>query len=416
MKKTTNWITIPEEKIHTPASDEGGGKTSKKSSAPKVKNKLFWGAGFVVLIIASFALLAPAQFGQLLKGSLFDTSGLSPEEMKVSIVPEKTTDGEKSASETGNSMVADAASESAAPDLIVQPESEAVSISVDPIKVEPDPLQCADSLPCFIEALKTCMVATVNFEMPFEESTVKSVMTLASSENGNCAVGVNFSEGVKPEALSGSLMDCQIKQGEYTSESLNELFKTKSFLDEQCDGQAVAFISDTITKPEEKPSEEPADSAQAQLINDLKNQIDNLQNQRAEDVKALQDLVEVVTDQEAVHPSAGNQPSSVVSTAAIGQPSTLQPGFRLNTHTVSVTPEEMLRRNTGAQATAYKPIVLQNQLSNQQVGAQYGQTQSGTSFANAGSTPETGPSEVLLLTFVITFLGLVFRRFIGIFA
>ncbi|MCK5608177.1 hypothetical protein KAR91_40220, partial [Candidatus Pacearchaeota archaeon] len=66
-KKQTNWITIPEETVHTPVSNKKG--------EPPVKNKLFWGASFVVLIVVTFALLAPSQFNELLRGSLFDAPG-----------------------------------------------------------------------------------------------------------------------------------------------------------------------------------------------------------------------------------------------------------------------------------------------------------------------------------------------------
>ena len=69
-KKTTNWITIPDEKLHTPADS-----AAKKKGPEHAINKWFWGIAFVVVIVITFALLAPSQFNQLLRGSLFDAPG-----------------------------------------------------------------------------------------------------------------------------------------------------------------------------------------------------------------------------------------------------------------------------------------------------------------------------------------------------
>ena len=58
------WITIPEKNITTP--EKGS------LSIDKVKNKIFWGAGFVALAFFSFILIMPAKFSELIQGDLFD--------------------------------------------------------------------------------------------------------------------------------------------------------------------------------------------------------------------------------------------------------------------------------------------------------------------------------------------------------
>ncbi len=87
MKKSTHWVTIPEETLHTPVSNTGK-KAETRSQATKsgeVKHKFFWGVGFVVVVIASFGVLAPQQFGRVLQGNLFDAPGVEAPDVGQSI-------------------------------------------------------------------------------------------------------------------------------------------------------------------------------------------------------------------------------------------------------------------------------------------------------------------------------------------
>ena len=87
MKKYTNWITIPDDNASRAHGSVKQADPSLKKS--DLKNKIFFGAAFVVMTIVVFALTAPNTFNSLLKGSLFDTSGISESDMKVSILPKK---------------------------------------------------------------------------------------------------------------------------------------------------------------------------------------------------------------------------------------------------------------------------------------------------------------------------------------
>ncbi len=280
MKKETNWITIPEEALHTPAASSG---KPKKNSAP-VTNKLFWGAGFIIVVIAVFAMIAPTQFNSLLRGSLFDTTGLPEDEVGkpmglTNLVPSESEEEAEIDSESSSE-----GDEVSQPEPVVQPEEDAVTISVEPISGPED-----------VE--------------------------------------------VKPVA------------------------------------------------EEETPGDE--------LIQELKEQIEQLQAQREQQDKDLQDLAKIVQSQ-SVYPSA---PTSITSTTAIGQPSA-QSGFRQNPYTVTITPEEMLRQNMarGGQYAQQPPAYTQP--------IAYQQTYQ-ESIPQTDRTPDTGPSEVMIIAFLLTFVSLI---------
>lgn len=300
-KKPTSWITIAEDALHTPASKA---VASAKSGSKPVKNKLFWGASFVVLVIVTFVLLAPQQFSSLMKGSLFDTTGIVPEEVVDMIEPESEVveEVEEEDGPVFEEVVEEEPGNIFQSEPVVQPEEEAVTISIEPIE-QPEEIE------------------------------------------------------VEPIA----------------EEEPEEVVET------------------------EVEVEEP--DAEALLIEELNKQIMELQKQKELQNQALQDLTNIV--QEELKKSAALEiPPAVTTTTTIGQPPALQPGFRMNTHTVSISPEQMLNQNLSggyqppAAAPIYQPSVQ----------------------IQARGTPETGPSEILLIAFMITFMGLVSWKFIRVFA
>ncbi|MFC1734451.1 hypothetical protein ACFL6I_29485, partial [candidate division KSB1 bacterium] len=176
MKKQTNWITIPEETLHTPVSGAG---QSQNLSRP-VKNKWAWGIGFVVLVFAAFAALAPSQFSELLKGSLFDTTGSaeegeesglfgapgsenpigSPQDLLAPSLGEEEPEPEPE--EEPEPEPEEMIEEEPDDDLyetppVVQPEEEAVSISIEPIVT--GPVDCGSDAGCLESNLKECTPA-----------------------------------------------------------------------------------------------------------------------------------------------------------------------------------------------------------------------------------------------------------------
>jgi len=134
-KQTSHWVTIPDETLHTPVSKPH--KKADPAQAP-VQNKLFWGMGFVVLVLFSSALLAPKQFASILQGNLFDSGGFQvvPDDQTALVV---NPNGDQLPVET----VSDAPKEIVVPEptatennQVVEAETDAIAIQIEPIKTQ----------------------------------------------------------------------------------------------------------------------------------------------------------------------------------------------------------------------------------------------------------------------------------------
>lgn len=137
-KQNPRWITIPEETIHTPVSGSAKKASAAKSrEASSVPHKLFWSVGFVAVVVVSFAMLAPQQFGVLIQGNLFDAPGVKEPELAqavnpLSLLPAKGPEEDRAVSPAAPvSAGTPAVQETAA----MQPQTSAVSVSVKPLSV-----------------------------------------------------------------------------------------------------------------------------------------------------------------------------------------------------------------------------------------------------------------------------------------
>lgn len=139
MKKDTRWITIPEDTLHTPVSTP-----AKKSEGPKsmasapVKNKFFWGVGFVAVVLVSSAMLAPDQFNTIIQGNLFDAPGVIPPTLtqtvsSLGILPSGAPSATSSTPEFLVTLPANL------DQVVVQPETTPVSVQVVPLVSAPLP-------------------------------------------------------------------------------------------------------------------------------------------------------------------------------------------------------------------------------------------------------------------------------------
>jgi hypothetical protein len=280
-KKSTHWVTIPEETIHTPAS-----KPSKKGEEMSGKSRLFWGAGFIVLVIVTVALLAPQQMANILQGNLFEQSGFQP----IEAIP----GGEQAEVPAEQPVVAPAEEPKGA--TVVQPETEAVSIQVEPVVTE----------------------------VPVEQP----VVTPAEEAAGAPA-------GIKEEL-----------------------------------------------------------DANRQLLEDLSKQVAEFKEKDQQKTAIIEDLTGIVQEQakEEVRPSAPETiPSAVTTTTTIGQVPT---GYRANTHTVTITPQQALQQNTA-------------QFQMQQTVGAVANADYRAQLAQAEGTPDSGPREALLLALSLAFISLL---------
>jgi hypothetical protein len=123
--KSTHWVTIPEETVHTPASNP-----SKKTGKMSKTGKFFWGAGFVIVVVVAVALMAPQQMANILQGNLFEQSGITP----LAVIPSE----EPAVDETATEPTTPTAEVPAQPEdvTVVQPETEAVTVQVEPAVTE----------------------------------------------------------------------------------------------------------------------------------------------------------------------------------------------------------------------------------------------------------------------------------------
>ncbi len=406
MKKSTNWITIPDEALHTPASKAKGKKKQGKKSE-SVTNKLLWGVGFVVMAVVVFAVLAPNQFNDLLKGSLFDAEGVdspisSPSDLLAPVdggegegeeVDGAEGEGEEVDGAEGEGEEVDGAEgeEVYVSDPVVQPEEDAVSISIDPI-VEPGGgvVDCGEDLDCFLPHLEDCSLAKMTYKFDLLGQSLEADQEITGSEAEDCLIKVLYTKIPIPQMVQKDAV-CKIEKGTYDEDRFTELYEDMDDLLESCSGPAIdAFkvYMESVTADQE---DEVQDS-QAKLIEDLSKQLEQIQKQREEDIKTMQELAD------ATKPSAQEGvPPSITTTTTIGQPPAVQPGFRVNTHTATITPQEMLSRNMAggyqvAQQSTTQPVY---------------QPAYQVSTPPAVQTPDTGPSEVMFIAFLLTFVGLL---------
>ena len=125
-KQKTNWITISDK---SPKSDNIQKVSKKSEETSSVKNKLFWGAGFISVIIFTLVLVAPNQLASILKGDLFDGTGLNiipmEEAAQQEITQQVDSDSEESSSDT-----------SVTDHSTVEAQTDAVAIQIEPLSIE----------------------------------------------------------------------------------------------------------------------------------------------------------------------------------------------------------------------------------------------------------------------------------------
>jgi hypothetical protein len=134
VKKSTHWVTIPEETLHTPVSTVSSAKKGKMSG----KSKMFWGASFIVLVVLTAALVAPKELASLLQGNLFEQSGVAP----LNVIP---TSGEGATTETATTGAetaeVPAVTETTPSDqTLVEATTEATAIQIEPVSTTAEPV------------------------------------------------------------------------------------------------------------------------------------------------------------------------------------------------------------------------------------------------------------------------------------
>ncbi|MCK5140211.1 MAG: hypothetical protein KAQ85_10250, partial [Thermodesulfovibrionia bacterium] len=296
--KSTHWVTIPEETIHTPAS----GNSKDSGNGIVTKNKIFWGTGFVALLIFTATLLAPRQVISILRGDILEDQGFK----SLELIPDFDEQENAFIDEEPEEVVEEVIEESSPlDDVVVSAETDSVSISIEP---------------------------------------------------------VTSLSGVEP----------------------------------------VEEVDEPVTDDKPETIKEELD-ANRQLLEELSAQIAEMKEKDDEKTQIIEDLSEIALEQmekQALHTSAPVVPTyvpsypSVATTTSLGQ---LPSGYRLNTHIVTITPQQVLLQNIAQMQaptdTAYAAVQPEAQ--------QLYQAQ----LSGAQGTPESGPKEALLFALTLSFLA-----------
>jgi cytoskeletal protein RodZ len=429
-KKSTQWITIPENTLHTPVS--GAAKPAEKAkpgSSDLVRNKFFWGIGFVVLLVAAFAVLAPAQFSGLLKGSLFDTTGVPPSQTSgvinpVNLLP--TEDQKKQTSpaateEKKADTTAQATTGAAAPTTngaapaatpVVQPQAQAVPVAVQPLAqtesaaaatpaTPATPKDCANDMTCFLPHLADCTLAKAVFDMTIAGQSIESNVEITGVTGDDCGLSISVTKA--PLAtLVGASATCKLTTGAYTQDSLQAIFADADTLAKTCGGTAVDGLKGVLAQS----------GSQAQVVDQLKKQVEDLQNQKDQSTKMLQDLVTMVQSQKQAETTHAAAPTSVTATNALSQGVPQQAGYRTNPYRVTVTPEQMLQQSA-AGGTA--PVAQTYYQGATYQGTTYQQSVYQAPLIKGKRVPQTGPEEIAI-ALAVGFMALVGWKFMRTFA
>lgn len=403
-KKPTSWITIPEAKLHTPVEKAGETKkTASSGGSEVVKNKWAWGIGFVVMMVAAFAVLAPNQFSSLLKGSLFDTSGLPegeggvisplnllPTQEQMTGQAEEATVPETPPAEEPTPVEETPVSE---PEPVLEAQEQPEAISVEPVtqpeavSIEPvstGPADCAGDVNCLLPHLQDCSAAKGNLSYKVLSQDVQASVEISGAEGENCLVRAVIAQA--PLDLSGKEALCKLPKGAYTQDSLLANFMDADKMAQSCTGSAVDALKGYLVAASLAGS-------QNQLVQQLLTQVQQLQNQKDQSTQMVQDLVNMVQNE-------GVKPVAPVAQPTYGTQTTtaLQPNFRANPYRVTISPEEMLRRNSTSGVSGVQPTSIA-----------YQQYQAPYQPITGQGTPETGPAETMAL--MVAFLGLVAWKF-----
>lgn len=152
MKSSTQWVTIPEERIHTPVSNPVKRSDAKpQTRALAVRHKFFWSVGFVAVILVSFAMLSPQQFGSIIQGNLFDAPGVEAPDLTQALRPINVL--------PVTPEVTDAAQKEQTPAVsvtesnVVQPETTAVDVQIAPLSTG-QPAETDNTLQAELDANK----------------------------------------------------------------------------------------------------------------------------------------------------------------------------------------------------------------------------------------------------------------------
>lgn len=337
-KKETVWITIPDEA--TPALDALMKETNKASSN-KVAHKAFWSAGLITLLVFSAVLFAPQELFDLVKAQLFDGT--------FQVVPDYQDQGGTLFKE-GEEGEAEAEEDQPFEDeMVVEAESDAVSIQIEPLEdteVEASAEGDADS-----EATSIDSETEVDAESTADTDAVTEAESIVIDDSG-----------------------------------------------------AVHSAAEEVDEAEETLD------ANAKLLQSLSQQLAEFKEKERQNDQRIQDLLQLLEDRVAgvnvigatQFPPVGQAITQPITQFGVGALTGPAAGvYRYNTHTVTVSPYDILAQNQGAQQASYQANVAYNAIQ------PYSQQAYNPVLATVQGQPGTGPAESFLFALALASLGVL---------
>jgi len=279
---------------------------------------------------------------------------------------------------------------------------------------------CTTDITCFLAYLKDCTASKVSYTEKIASNDFTVGIEITGKESDNCLVSVKFTKS-PDTTITNAQATCKIPKGTYTQTSLETLLKSTDDVSKQlaksyCTGTAVTNLTTYLIT-----AKKTSDGTSSTI--DVKTELEKLQKQRTEDMKIIQDLAATIKNQQsgtysaagsAVTATTAGVSTTTTSTGTTTASSTtngatVDPGFKTNPYTVSMTPQQVLQANlsNGYVASA----------------ATSGGSQMATTTANTASTytvkatttPNSGPSEILMVCLLITFLAMTGWKFRKVF-
>lgn len=399
MNQKAKWITLPEKEEETKKNTH---RAIHYEEMNPVRNKFLWGVGFLALVIIVFFALAPNQFNSLIQGNLFDAQGGSETGIKVDLLtPPKSANvqfansNNENTDSTASESEEDSSNKTEEPvsNNTVKPQDEAVTIAVEPIA----PINCGTDFECFKAKIPTCSRAQVKVNYEVSDTVLEADLTITEKEGVHCLVDVvlNSSES---DDLNNTSATCKIEhQIQYELEQIQILLSDPNQFSNSCSGEAVGVFkaySDSLA------AKATAD-AQAQLIADLNARLDELESgQNEESAPAIED---------------SNLKPSALESNELTPSNTQPPQFLQNPYRTSLTPEQVLQQNQNfirSQDANISQPPANTVVSVKNIAPKTSNEKNTAIQLSQGRTPESGPTEFLLILAVMTYLGWIIKGFI----
>lgn len=347
--------------------------------AEEVTHKWFWATGFVVIMVLSALLLAPdefsAQMKRLIPGNLFndtiknyDGVDFIPEDFaetsSLQVIPPQP--GSQAEQEVQEVVQQEALDQQAQQNQVVDANTNAVDVVVDPVAVQVEPIEATDSN-------EESQVTTP------EASTVEDTADL--------------SPAAPEEGMGEDLEATEVEPVEEDDAVQEAALSAQQALIEQLNQELQAFQQQSEQQAQQLSGE--------QNLNPAAGDDPNTGLQTTQILGQQPSITATQGGQTTTAPPMPSLTSNLNTTPPVAQPTTT---YRLNPYKVTLTPQQVLAQNQGK--------IAANQAASQTLEVnEFHMAQANVATANAQlgqvqATPESGPMDLVWVALALAlFVG-----------